>query len=253
MLKISRITGAGVAAVAVGVSLISGATAATASPGGNHHNQDRHGDQVTGAVAQQAIDAALAVVPGTADHVHATADGGYRVKVQTAEGKTIIVTLDAAFAVTGQQQMRGKVVITQTQRTSASEAALAAVPDGTVLQVRADRDGGFRVLVRTSDGVKKLVSLDTTYAVTSVQDATKHQGRGKGRHSKGTEVTGQAYTKAEAAALTAVPSGTVVDVHQRGNGYHVLVKKADGSTVCVRLNADFQVTDTASFRLKTAA
>ncbi len=49
MLKISTIAGASVAAVAVGVGLVSGATAATAQPGGNHQNQNqnRQGDRVT--------------------------------------------------------------------------------------------------------------------------------------------------------------------------------------------------------------
>lgn len=252
MFKISTITGAGVAAVAVGLGLVGAATVATAAPGGHHQNQDRQGTRVTGSVAQQAIDAALAVVPGTADHVHATADG-YRVKVQTVDGNTIIVSVDAAFVVTGQQELRGKVPLTDAQRTSAAEAASAAVPGGSVLEVRADRDGGFRVLVRTSEGMKKMVTLDSSYAVTSVKDAKKGHGRGKGRHGKGAQVTGEAYTRAEAAALTAVPGGTVVDVHQRGTVYHVLMKRADGTKVCVTLDADFQVTDTASFRLTTAA
>ena len=202
MLKISTIAGASVAAVAVGVGLVSGATAATAQPGGNHQNQNqnRQGDRVT-----------------------------------------------------DQREMRGKVPFTDVQRTSASEAAVTAVPGGTVLEVRADRDGGFRVLVRTSEGMKKMVTVDSSYAVTSVKDAKQGHGRGKGPHGKGTDVTGEAYTKAEAAALTAVPGGTVVDVHQRGTVYHVLVKKADGTKVCVTLDATFQVTDTASFRLQTAA
>lgn len=258
MNKFATIAGASVMAVALGAGVVGGATAASAAPKDKAgHSQDRKGDRVTGPEAQQAIDAALAAVPGTADHAHKTADGGYTVKVETADGKTIIVTLDASFTVTGQQEVTGKggkdrVAVTDEEKTKASEAALVAVPGGTVLEVKKDRAGGFGVIVRTSDGAKKLVKLDSGYALVSVQDA---KGKGKGRHGKhrgqGTEVTGEAYTKAEAAALTAVPGGTVVDVHLKGTSYHVLVKKADGTKVLVTLDANFSVTDTKEFTMKT--
>ena len=261
MNKFGTIAGASVMAIALGAGVVGSATAASAAPKDKAgHSQDRKGDRVTGPEAQQAIDAALAAVPGTADHAHKTVDGGYTVKVETADGKTIIVTLDASFTVTGQQEVTGKggkggkdkIAVTDQEKTKASEAALVAVPGGTVLEVKKDRDGGFGVIVRTSDGVKKLVKLDSNYTLLFVQDA---KGKGKGRHGKhggqGTEVTGEAYTKAEAAALTAVPGGTVVDVHQKGTSYHVLVKKADGTKVLVTLDANFSVTDTKEFTMKT--
>lgn len=250
MKKIATIAGAGVAALALGASVVSPAIAAPLHSAG--HSQHGRGDRVTGPEAQQAIDAAIAAVPGTADHAHKTADGGYRVMVRTSDGTTVMVTLDAAFAVTGQQEVtgRGKGRVTDDERSKASDAAVAAVPGATVLKVHKSRDGGFDVLVRTSDGVRKLVVLDADYGVVSVQDAKAHKHRG---HHKGADVTGEAAAKAEAAALGAVPGGTVRDVHKKGAGYHVLVEKADGSKVLVTLDADFGVKDTKSFRVRTAA
>lgn len=260
MKKFATIAGASVMAVALSAGLVGGATAASAAPKGKAgQSQDRKGDRVTGEEAQKAIDAALLVVPGTADHAHKTADGGYTVKVKTADSKTIIVTLDANFVVTGQQEVtekgkggKDKVAVTDEEKAKASEAALAAVPGSTVLEVKKDRDGGFGVIVRTADGVKKFVKLDSNYAPVSVQDAKNGKGGKHGRHAgHGTEVTGEAYTKAEAAALAEVPGGTVVDVHQKGTSYHVLVKKADGTKVSVTLDANFVVTDTKEFTMKT--
>lgn len=251
MKRISTFTGAGIAAVAMGVSVLGGATAASAHPVGHTQNQDQRGSKVTGAAAEQAIAAALAAVPGTADHAHAATDGGYQVKVETATGKTIVVTLDANFAVTAQKEIRGKGAVSPQERAQASDAALVAVPGGTVLEVRKAKDGGFRVIVRTTEGVKRLVTLDASYGVTSVQNAPKGKGRGHGRHGKNTEVTGAAFKKAQTAALSAVPGATVVDVHQQGSVYHVIVTSPDGTKTCVTLDADFQVTATKTFEVKT--
>lgn len=252
MKKISTITGAGIMAVALGAGLVGGATAASAAPKDNAGpSLSGKGDRVTGTEAQKAIEAALAAVPGTADHAHRTADGGYRVKVDSADGRTIVVTLDAGFLVTGQQEVTGKGThnrVTDEEKAKTSEAALAAVPGATVLQVKKNRDGGFGVIVRTTDGVKKVVTLDANLAMVSVQDA-------KGRHGKhsghGREVTGQAYAKAEAAALTAVPGGTVVEVRLKGTRYQVLVTKTDGTKVCVTLDEGFAVTGTKEFTMRT--
>ena len=87
MKKIGAVAGASIAAFAVGATLAGGLTIATADsnsgfhpdhpapglrtrPDGWPHEPPRPGEIVTGEDAQKAIDAALAVVPGTADHVH---------------------------------------------------------------------------------------------------------------------------------------------------------------------------------------
>lgn len=243
MNRIATIAGASLAAVALGTGVASTATAAPL-----HGPRLERADRVTGPQAQKAIDAALAAVPGTADHAHKTSDGGYVVRVKTTAGKTVIVRLDANFVVTGQHEATGKRAVSDEQKAKASDAALVAVPGATVLDVRKDKADGFGVLVRTADGVKKVVKLDASYAVVSVQDAK--QGRG---HHKGADVTGEAFSKAEAAALSAVPGGTVVHVHKKGSGYHALVKKSDGTAVVVTLDANFAVTGTKAFGLRSAA
>jgi hypothetical protein len=56
-------------------------------------------------------------------------------------------------------------------------------------------------------------------------------------------VTGEAATKAQAAAVTAAGGGTAGDVTTDyfGNGYEVIVTKSDGSTVEIHLDSSFNV------------
>jgi hypothetical protein len=57
-------------------------------------------------------------------------------------------------------------------------------------------------------------------------------------------VTGDAATKAQAAAVNAAGGGTAGDVTTDyfGNGYEVTVTKSDGSTVEIHLDSSFNVT-----------
>ncbi len=185
MITLKTATGAGVAAFAIGATtLFGGAAIANAAPKDQTKvsaQTHKHADRVTGEEAQKAIDAALAQVPGTADHAHKTADGGYLVKVKTTGGKTVVVTLNSAFEVTGTKEMTRKdkggkhkgdrIAITAEEKASAEAAALAEVPGATVDHVHKTKDGGYIVEVRTSDGTKKIVKLDASFAVTGVDDA----------------------------------------------------------------------------------
>ena len=257
MNKIGTIAAASVTAFAVGASVAGGvivANAAAPSKSSNSGaNSDRRGpgERVTGEDAQKAIDAALAAVPGTADHAHRTADGQYLVMVTTSDNKRIVVKLDANFTVVDQQEVTGThrgpgTPATGEDRTKASEAAVAAVPGATVLEVFTRDEGGYAVIVRTDAGKKKVVLLDENFAVTSIK-ADKNRGRGK-HHHPGKEVTGAAFSQAEAAAKAAV-DGTVVDVHKKGSKYYAMVRKDDGSMVIVVMNSDFTVTDTKAFTM----
>jgi uncharacterized membrane protein YkoI len=208
---------------------------------------------VSGEQAQQAIDAALAAVPGTADHAHQAPDGTYRVMVTTSEGKHIVVSLDANFVVTGQQEMTGRgpghgpgTPATEEQTQQATEAALARVPGATVIQVFARDDGGFAVMLRKDNGRKRIVLLDENYVVESVESPRRDRGHGpRGHHSRmGKDMTGPAFKKAEAAVLRKFPNGTVLDVHRVGKRYVAAVRKPDDSVVMVRMNARFEVTGT---------
>lgn len=282
--KIGTVAAASIAAFAVGATVAGGITIATANndntsnstattantsdtdgygPMGNRGMHERGpGELVTGEEAQKAIDAALAAVPGTADHARKTADGNYLVMVTTSDGKHIVVTLDSTFVVTGQQEMTGEpgehgpgTPATDEETQKATDAAHSRLPGATVLNVFKRPDGGFAVLARTDNGRKRVVLLDENYAVESVQNPRKHHRRDGdrgpgGRHGQrgpgkmGHDVVGTAFKKAEAAALEKVPGGTVLDVHKKGKKYLAFVRKDDGTVVVVTMNRDFQVTGT---------
>ena len=259
MKKIGTVAGASIAAFAVGATVAGGIAIASADD--NSSTQDSAttgqagpmgmrgpGEIVTGENAQKAIDAALTAVQGTADHAHKTPDGGYVVMVTTADGKRIVVTLDANFVVTGQQEMTGRgpghgTPATAEETQKATEAAVAEVPGATVLQVFKRDEGGFAVLIRTDAGKKQVVLLGSSYAVESVENAPK---RGHGRHGHmGRDVTGPAFKKAEAAVLAKYEGATVLDVHKVGKKFVAATKKQDGTVVFVKLNSSFEVTGTA--------
>ena len=59
-------------------------------------------------------------------------------------------------------------------------------------------------------------------------------------------LTGDTASSVEAAALDAVPGGTVIRVEtdSDGSAYEAHMQKADGSFVTVKVDADFHVTET---------
>lgn len=264
MKKIGSVTAASIAAFALGATLAGGMVVASADSNSGGPQRGPHrapGELVTGEDAQKAIAAATAAVPGTTDHVHKTPEGEYLVRVITADGKHVIVRLNAEFAVIDQQEMTGRgpggpghgpghgpgAPATGDDRTKASDAAVAEVPGATVLEVFVRDEGGYAVLLRTDTGEKKVVLLDTAFVVQSVQTPPKpprHHGQ------RGQDVTGEAFTKAQAAATAKVDGGTVMDVHKVGSRYHAMVRKDNGRMVVVVMNSDFEVTGTKRFSMK---
>ena len=80
--------------------------------------------------------------------------------------------------------------LTAAQKEKASAAALAKVP-GTVHHVRADRVGGYTVIVTATDGTKTAVKLDKDFKVTGTEAAKDREKAGSkgsrsGKHSGGT-------------------------------------------------------------------
>jgi uncharacterized membrane protein YkoI len=267
MKKIGTVAAASIGAFAVGATVAGGiaiasadANSATDSPSNSQQGWGRGpiggergpGQLVTGEDAQKATDAALAAVSGTADHVHKAPDGTYRVMVTTAEGKHVVVTLDASFAVTGQQEMQGRgpghgrgTPATEQETQQATDAALARIPGATVLNVFKTGDGDFAVMVRKDNGAKRVVLLDENYAVQSVENPRKNRGERRGHHGRlGKDVIGPKFKKAEASALAEVPGGTVMDVRKNGKKYFAVVRRDDGSVVIVTMNSAFKVTGT---------
>lgn len=91
-------------------------------------------------------------------------------------------------------------------------------------------------------------NTSTTQAPTS-QPADQSQGGHTGANGTKEELlTGDSAEKAKAAALAAVPGGTVqrAETDAEGAAYEVHMTKSDGSQVTVKLDSSFKVTSTES-------
>jgi len=139
--------------------------------------------------------------------------------------------------------------VTGDAATKAKAAAVKAVGSGTAGAVTTDFHGdGYEVTVTKSDGSTVEVHLDSSF---NVQQGGPHGGHRFGGPAHGTAahedaekpVTGDAATKAKAAAVKAVSSGTAgaVTTDFDGDGYEVTVTKSDGSTVEIHLDSSFNV------------
>jgi hypothetical protein len=87
-------------------------------------------------------------------------------------------------------------------------------------------------------------STSTTTTTSSGSSSSALLAHGSAAHENAeTPVTGDAATKAQAAAVKAVGSGTAgaVTTSFNGNGYEVTVTKSDGSTVEIHLDSSFNV------------
>ena len=135
---------------------------------------------------------------------------------------------------------------------------------GGVLTIAALGGGALgAALLNGSAGAQTDPSTTAPAATTAPTDpstgaaATAPAGRGGGTHdpSKGghtangiteTVLTGDAATKATAAAQAAVPDGTIerVENDAEGAAYEAHMAKADGSHVTVKMDSNFTVTST---------
>ncbi|HEY1563211.1 MAG TPA: hypothetical protein VGF72_00825 [Gaiellaceae bacterium] len=137
-----------------------------------------------------------------------------------------------------------ETAVTGEAATKAQAAAVKAVGEGTAGDVTTDYFGnGYEVTVTKSDGSTVEIHLNSSF------DVAERPGGRFGGPAPGTAahedhekaVTGEAATKAQAAAVKAVGEGTAGDVTTDyfGNGYEVTVTKSDGSTVEIHLDSSF--------------
>jgi uncharacterized membrane protein YkoI len=156
-----------------------------------------------------------------------------------------------------------ETVLTGATAQSAKDAALAAVPGGTVTRASTedpkDASGAaYEVHVTKSDGSEVEVLEDSAFKVLSTKASPKHDGRrghdhghrgrgGPGGNPAETELTGATAQSAKDAALAAVPGGTVRRASKEdpkdasGAAYEVHVTKSDGSEVEVLEDSAFKV------------
>jgi hypothetical protein len=233
-------------------------------PGGPRFEQEA----LTGDAKIKAEDAAKAAVPGgTVERAEKGGPDGaaYHVHVTDADGKPVLVLLDADFKVTdrltrppeGRRPGFGphggppgfpQEALTGDTRTQAEDAAKAAVPGSTV--ERAEKGGpdgaAYHVHLSDADGKHVVVLLDADFKV--LDKLTEPEGGpGFGRHAPSPPLTGDAAAKAKAAALALVKDGTVRASFATPDGapdavaYVVLVERRNGRAVVVLLDEDFKV------------
>jgi hypothetical protein len=102
--------------------------------------------------------------------------------------------------------------------------------------------GGSAIAGATSQSTT--TTTTTTPSQTSTQSEPAMPPHGGAAHENAeTTVTGDAATKAKAAAIKSVGGGTAGDVTSdfTGDGYEVTVTKTDGSTVDVHMDKSFNV------------
>jgi hypothetical protein len=82
----------------------------------------------------------------------------------------------------------------------------------------------------------------STDAAAAAAQAANGAGHGPGE----TLLTGTTASKVRAAALAAVPGGTIIrlETDSEGSPYEAHVKKSDGSLVTLKFDKDFKMTDT---------
>ncbi len=130
----------------------------------------------------------------------------------------------------------------------ATAAAKAKVPGASVEGAFADDHGqaAYVVVMKKADGTRVAVRLDAAFAVVDVRTGPGRGPRGPGGHGTQTALTGDTLAKATAAAKAKVPGASVEGAFADDHGqaaYVVVMKKADGTRVAVRLDAAFAVVD----------
>lgn len=102
----------------------------------------------------------------------------------------------------------------------------------------------------TTTTVDSAVASTTPTTTTSTAPPDRQIDPSKGGHTANgiteTILTGDSATKATAAALAAVPGGTIQRVETDADGatYEAHVKKSDGTQVTVLMDASYNVTST---------
>jgi uncharacterized membrane protein YkoI len=199
--------------------------------------------------------------PSTTDSTAAAADSQVAAQTDAQDGATTTTVAPAAaddspsptVPAAGPTDTRrgggsGETALTGETADKVKAAALKAVPGGTVDRVETDSDGSpYEAHVTKADGSHVTVKVNEAFEVTSIEADQGRGGPGHGRGGPGngeTALTGETADKVKAAALEAVPGGTVdrVETDSDGSPYEAHMTKADGSHVTVKVNEAFEVT-----------
>jgi len=188
-----------------------------------------------------AVVAVAAVAVGGAAIGAAATSGSATTTTTTTTTKTQIPAHGSAAHEDAEKPVTGDAA------TKAKAAAVKTVP-GTAGAVTTDYPGtGYEVTVTKADGTTVEVHLDSSFTVVQGHGGHGHgfdgPAHGTAAHEDAEKpVTGDAATKAKAAAVKAVPGNAgAVTTDFDGDGYEVTVTKADGTTVEVHLDSSFTV------------
>ena len=135
-------------------------------------------------------------------------------------------------------------------------AALDKVPGATVVST----EGGgpystpYHAHIKTSDGARKVVLVNSSFEATAVQADQGRGGRGPGGKGHGgpggpngeKALTGETKQKVEDAVLAKYAGATIVRTETNGDGsapYESHIKTSDGKQLEVLVSKDFQVVD----------
>jgi hypothetical protein len=101
--------------------------------------------------------------------------------------------------------------------------------------------GAAGIAGAATNGSSSSSSTTATAPAATAQDPASLPG-----HPDETALTGDTAAKVKAAAVAAVPGGTVlrVETDSDGSPYEAHVRKADGSLVTLKIDSSFKVTDT---------
>lgn len=204
-------------------------------------------------------------------HTDLRSERAARIKENTVNKKTIwIVAGAAAVLVIGGAGVAVAATdpfdqdndrLTGSALTSASEAALAEVGEGTVSEAERsdDLDHAYTVEVRLDNGADVDVELDEDFDVVRVDGVVPGTSTGSSSSPSNTSAPSDDATNtagddapisdadrasAEQAALAEIGSGTVTDLDRSDDADHaweVEITNADGTDVDVELDADFTV------------
>lgn len=151
------------------------------------------GVALVGAIAGAGVMAAAAAANAADSTPSATTSSTAAAADAPAAGSTV----DESKSVRSDEHL-----LTGTDATSATAAALAAYPGATIQRVETDSDGVYEAHLVTAAGERLIVQMDASFTVTGTQTGGPGGGKADGTHGPSDGARGTAPTDAPSATTT---------------------------------------------------